>query len=110
MWVFINSTWQVIFPNAASGILWAGYNLAILNMVMVMAPPERRARYAAAFQTVTFAGAFAGPLLGGGIISLIGFKAVFAFSAIGRFAGTLIIWRLVSADPRGAAEASGKVT
>ena len=40
MWVFIDATWQVIFPNAASGILWAGYNLAILNMVMVMAPPE----------------------------------------------------------------------
>jgi MFS family permease len=105
MWVIIDAPWQVIFPNASSGVLWAGYNLALLNMVMVMAPPERRARYAAAFQTVTFAGAFAGPLLGGGIISLIGFKAVFAFSAIGRLAGTLIIWRLVSAEPRGDAVA-----
>jgi MFS family permease len=106
MWIFIDAPWQVVFPNGAGGILWAGYNLAILNMVMVMAPPERRARYAAAFQTVTFAAAFAGPLLGGAIISAIGFKAVFAFSAAGRLAGTVIVLRFVGAGGEGAGAAS----
>ena len=97
-WLFVSEPWQVIPINAAAGILWAGNGIATLNMVMVMAPAEKRARYAAAFQTVTFAGAFAGPLIGGQIITLLGFNAVFGFSAIGRMAGTLIIWRFVRAS------------
>ncbi|HYM16898.1 MAG TPA: MFS transporter [Dehalococcoidia bacterium] len=103
MWVFINAPWQVIFPNGFSGVLWAGYNLAVLNMVMVMAPPARRARYAAAFQTVVFASAFVGPLVGSLIIAQISFRAVFAFSAVGRMVGTLIVLRLVQPEGRPAA-------
>jgi len=105
-WIVVSEPWHVVFINAPAGVLWAGYQLAMLNMVMVMAPPEKRARYAAAFQTVTFAGAFAGPLIGGQIISLIGFKAVFAFSAIGRMTGTLIILRFVHAGGRGTPDAT----
>lgn len=100
-WFFVSEPWQVIPINAAAGILWAGNGIATLNMVMVMAPQEKRARYAAAFQAVTFAGAFAGPLLGGQIIGFIGFKAVFGFSAIGRMAGTLILLRFVHTGARG---------
>jgi MFS family permease len=69
----------------------------MLNMVMIMAPPEKRARYAAAFQTVTFAGAFAGPLIGGQIIAMVGYKALFVFSGAGRMVGTLVILRFVHA-------------
>ena len=98
-WMAVNAPWQVIFINTFGGVIWAGYQLAMLNMVMVMSPPQRRARYAAAFQTVVFASAFVGPLLGGQIISLVGFRTVFAFSAIGRMAGTLIIMRLVRTEP-----------
>jgi MFS family permease len=94
----VNAPWQVIFINTFGGVIWAGYQLAMLNMVMVMSPPERRARYAAAFQTVVFASAFLGPLLGGQIIAQVGFRTVFAFSAIGRMAGTLIIMRFVRAE------------
>lgn len=101
-WLFVDAPWQVTFINAPGGVIWAGYQLAMLNMVMIMAPPEKRARYAAAYQTVTFAGAFAGPLLGGQIISALGFKAVFAFSAIGRMAGTLVILRFVHTGDGGA--------
>jgi MFS family permease len=104
-WLVVGEPWHVVFINAPGGIIWAGYQLATLNMVLVMSPPERRARYAAAFQTVVFAAAFVGPLLGGQIISLIGFKAVFIFSAAGRMAGTLMVLRFVRAGgPHRAAE------
>ncbi|MHB8377878.1 MAG: MFS transporter [Dehalococcoidia bacterium] len=96
-WVFVTAPWQVIFINSAAGVLWAGYQLATLNMMIVIAPPEQRARYAAASQTVVFAAAFAGPLLGGQIISMVGYHAVFGFSAVGRMAGTLIVLRFVTA-------------
>ena len=96
-WLFVTAAWQVIFINAVSGVLWAGYNLANGNMVMVMAPPGRRARYAAASQTVTYAAAFAGPLLGGLVIALMGFHAVFALSAAGRLVAALVLLRFVHA-------------
>jgi predicted MFS family arabinose efflux permease len=97
-WLAVSRPWHVIPINIAAGVLWAGYQLAMLNMVMIMAPPEKRARYAAAFQTVTFAGAFAGPLIGGQIIAVIGYRALFVFSGIGRMAGTLVILRFVHTD------------
>ena len=96
-WVFVTAPWQVIFINTAAGVLWAGYQLATLNMMIVIAPPDQRARYAATSQTVVFAAAFAGPLLGGQIIGMFGYRAVFGFSAVGRMAGTLIVLRFVTA-------------
>ena len=98
-WLLVTAAWQVIFINAVSGVLWAGYNLSLSNMVMVMSPPERRARYAAAFQTVTMAACFVGPILGGYMIDAMGFHAVFLFSAVGRLAAALILLRYVTAHP-----------
>ena len=95
-WLVVTEPWHIVPINVAGGVMWAGYQLALLNMTMVMAPPESRARYAAAFHMVLFASAFAGPLLGGALIGAIGYKFVFGFSAIGRLAGTLVVWRFVS--------------
>jgi len=94
-WVVVTAPWQVIFINGFGGVLWAGYNLALSNTVMVMSPPEKRARYAAAFQTVMFGAAFAGPMLGGYVIDATGFRSVFVLSAVGRFAAALILLRFV---------------
>lgn len=99
-WIFVTAPWQVIFINAFGGLIWAGYQLGMMNMVMVMAPPERRPRYSAAFQTVVFASAFVGPLLGGQVIAGLGFRAVFILSAVGRLAGTLVMLRFVRETPR----------
>jgi MFS family permease len=96
-WTFVNAPWQVIFINGFGGAMWAGYNLALSNMVMVMSPAEKRARYAAAFQTVMFGAAFVGPVLGGYIIDAVGFHAVFLLSATGRLAAALVLLKFVSA-------------
>ncbi|HEX5473592.1 MAG TPA: MFS transporter, partial [Vicinamibacterales bacterium] len=108
-WIFVTAAWQVIFINAASGVLWAGYNLSLANMVMVMSPPEKRARYAAAFSTVTMAASFVGPILGGYMIDAVGFHAVFGFSAIGRMAAALILLRYVTAHPHDEREAARRL-
>ena len=97
-WLVITEPWQVIPVNIIGGLLWAAYSLALLNMTMVMAPAESRARYAAAFHMVLFAASFAGPLLGGVMIDEFGYKSIFAFSSVGRLAGTLVIWRFVSSS------------
>ena len=94
-WLFVDAPWHVIFLNTYGGIVWAGYNLAALNMLLLISPKDRRPRYAAAYQTVVFAAAFSGPLIGGQMIHHLGFKAVFVFSAVGRFLGTIFVARFV---------------
>ncbi|HEY7802207.1 MAG TPA: MFS transporter, partial [Dehalococcoidia bacterium] len=96
-WTFVTAPWQVIFINGFGGAMWAGYNLALSNMVMVMSPSEKRARYAAAFQTVMFGAAFVGPVLGGYVIDAMGFHAVFLLSAGGRLIAALVLLKFVSA-------------
>jgi MFS family permease len=98
-WVFVTAPWQVIFINATAGALWAGYHLATTNLVMIMSAPEKRARYAAAFQTVTWAAQFVAPMLGGALIGLAGFHAVFLLSAGGRLISTLMMMRYVRETP-----------
>ncbi len=102
-WLAVTAPWQVIFINVFGGVIWAGYQLAALNMLMAMSPLERRARYSAAFHAVIFAAAFVGPLIGGEMIDSIGFKALFVFSAAGRIAGTLIMARFIPKDAETAA-------
>jgi MFS family permease len=92
-WVFVTAPWQVVFINVLGGALWAGYHLATTNLVMIMCAPEKRARYAATFQTVTWAAQFVAPLLGGVMIGMLGFHAVFLFSAGGRLLSTLMMMR-----------------
>lgn len=94
-WLIVTEPWHVLFINAYGGVVWAGYQLAALNMVMIMSPPAKRPRYSAAFHAVVFASAFVGPIIGGQIIDSGGFKALFVFSSVGRFAGTLIMMRFV---------------
>jgi MFS family permease len=94
-WLFVGEPWHVIFLNAYGGVVWAGYNLAALNMLLVVSPRDRRPRYAAAYQTVVFAAAFTGPLIGGQIITHLGFKTLFVFSAVGRWLGTGVVARFV---------------
>jgi MFS family permease len=98
-WVFVTAPWQVIFINGVAGALWAGYHLATTNLVMIMCEPAKRARYAAAFQTVTWGSQFVAPLLGGAMIGVMGFHAVFIVSAAGRLISTLMMMRYVREEP-----------
>jgi len=98
-WLVVDAPWQIILINAPGGVFWAGYQLAVLNLTLVISTPEQRPRYAAAYHGVAFAAAFAGPLLGGALIELAGYKLVFALSAVGRLAGTLIMARFVRVRP-----------
>ena len=92
-WVFINAPWQVSLINAASGILWTGYNLANFNLLLEMAPDDARADAAAFYQFVVMASAVVGPLLGGYLADIAGYKLVFGISAAGRWLGVLaFLW------------------
>jgi MFS family permease len=94
-WILVTSPGQVVFINAASGILWAGYNLASFNILLKLTPDDRRPEATAFYQTLVTASAVIGPLVGGALADSVGYKAVFAVSGAGRFLGTLLFIALV---------------
>jgi MFS family permease len=94
-WILVSSPGQVVFINMASGLLWAGYNLATFNILLKITPDDRRPEATALYQTLVTASAVLGPLIGGALADTIGYKAVFVASGAGRFLGTLLFIALV---------------
>ncbi len=86
-WMFISAPWQVGFINLFAGFLWAGYNLANFNLLLELTPDEQRPRAVALYQTAVFSSAVIGPLLGGYLADVAGFKLIFGLSCAGRFLG-----------------------
>ena len=91
-WIFITAPYQVGFINALGGFVWAGYNLATFNLLLILTPDEQRPRAVALYQTAVFVSAVVGPLLGGYLADAVSFQLLFGLSALGRFAGMVIFY------------------
>jgi MFS family permease len=98
-WIAATAPWHVIFINAAGGALWAGYNLAVFNLLLFISPSEKRAFYSAVYQSMVFTSAFAGPLLGGFLGEMYGLPLLFAISSGGRLTAGLLFLALVRERP-----------
>jgi len=85
--LLVTAPWQVTFINATGGLLWAGYNLANFNLLLELTPDEQRPRAVALFQTIVFASAVCGPMLGGYLADLVSYRLIFILSGIGRLVG-----------------------
>jgi MFS family permease len=94
-WVFVQAPWQVIFINLLGGFLWAGYNLASLNLLLVISPDQKRPTYAAAYQSAVYLSAFLGPLIGGFLVQAYGYRLIFGLSGTFRLISTLLFIRSV---------------
>ena len=89
-WVLARAPWHVYIINTASGVLWAGYNLASFNMLLELSPLEEREAAVALYQSAVSASAVLGPLVGGLLIATVGYHAAFIVSGVGRFAGSIL--------------------
>jgi MFS family permease len=89
-WVLARTSWHVYVINTASGILWAGYNLASFNMLLEMSPQEDRESGVALYQSVVAGSAVLGPLVGGLLIASVSYHAAFIVSGVGRFIGSIL--------------------
>jgi MFS family permease len=93
MWIFVTEPWQVILINLPAGIFWTGFNLTTFNLLLELAPAEARADATAFYQFMVIGAAVLGPLIGGYLADLYGFKAAFGVSAAGRLLGALaFLW------------------
>lgn len=98
-WLLLTDARQVGIINSFSGFLWAGYNLANFNLLLLLTPDSQRPRAVALYQTAVFSSAVIGPLLGGYLTDAFDFKLVLIIGGIGRFLATLIfIWYTVRAN------------
>jgi MFS family permease len=89
-WLLITQPWHVGVINTFGGFLWAGYNLANFNLLLVLTPDDQRSRAVALFQTAVFFSAVVGPLLGGYLADAVSFKLIFLLSFAGRIVGAVI--------------------
>jgi MFS family permease len=94
-WYLVDAPWQVIFINVVAGVAWAGYTLGSFNFLLIISPPQQRRYYAAAYQTLVFSSAFAGPLIGGAVAQSHSIKALFIISGAGRLAAHVLFLRFV---------------
>ena len=90
LWLFVYRPEHLYPIYVASGFLWAGYNLAAFNLLLEAAPAEDRDSAVALYSTVVAAGAVAGPLVGGALIGLMGYRMTFFMSGVGRLAAMLV--------------------
>ena len=96
LWMAATEPWHIIFINIIAGVMWAANLLATFNVVLQIAPADKRPTYTGWQQAGIFFASFLGPLIGGFLIAAIGFKLVFFLSGAGRFVATLVLWRMVS--------------
>jgi MFS family permease len=112
-WIWVTATWQVGVLEAYAGLVWAGYNLANFALLLELTPASHRPQAVALYQTVVFASAVVGPLLGGWLADAFGFHVIFGASGAGRLVGILLyvwlaVWPILGASgSRPAAAAAG---
>jgi MFS family permease len=94
-WVFITAPWQVGLINTLGGFIWAGYNLANFNMLLLLTPDKERLRMVALYQTAVFVSAFVGPLMGGYLADTFSFQLIFGLSFVGRLSAMIIFYLFV---------------
>jgi len=77
----------------AAGVVTAGFNLALFNGLLDVAPQEGRATYIAIFNTLIGATGFLAPILGVYLLDHAGLRLVFIAAAGIRIAGAILYWR-----------------
>jgi len=98
-WLFVREPWHVVPINLLAGFLWAGYLIASLNNLLILAPQDERARFSAVHQMVVMGSLAAGAAVGGWVVTEWGYLIVFMLSGIGRWLAALVLWRFTRAAP-----------
>lgn len=77
----------ILFASCFGGFFTSAYTLATFNVLLELAPPERRANYIALNAVSVNVTALLGPMLGSGLSELIGIRSALLIAAAGRFLG-----------------------
>jgi MFS family permease len=86
-WGLAGEIWHVYLLVSVGGLVWAGYNLANFNLLLELAPADARNRAVALYQAVVFTAAVIGPVAGGVLVDVVGYRPVFLATGAGRLIG-----------------------
>jgi MFS family permease len=89
--------WLLWVGQILSGIVWAGYDVAIFNVFLNLTTPEKRAVQNATYAIITSVPLIVAPILGGFIADhlvffLAGIPLVFFLSMIARLLSSFLLW------------------
>lgn len=94
-WLWVHDPWQAYLVNGLASLTWAGYNLGAFNLLLASTPDEHRPRYVAIYTTTISVVSAIGPVVGGGLLDIVGFTPVFSLSCIVRALGLIVFFALV---------------
>jgi MFS family permease len=89
-WAITTAAWQPVLINTFSGFVWAGYNIAAFNFLLVLTPSDQRERFTALYQIVIMVANTVGAATGGLLVNQFGFRTVFIISGITRTIAMII--------------------
>lgn len=90
---------QVLFLRSVQG-LFTGFSAAALALVTSIVPEAQLGYALGVYQTAMIAGNAAGPLLGGLLADLVGFRGTFGIMGILSLVSALLVWGFVSEEFR----------
>jgi MFS family permease len=90
IWLPLTSAWQLIFVTVPSGFLWAGYEIANFNLLLELADKERQTEAIASYHTLLAMANILGPLVGGQLVQVMGYRWTFALSGGGRMVAAIM--------------------
>ncbi len=92
-WSLVPNPWYLMPVEALAGFLWSGYGLSSFNLLLGLAPDDRRPRFIAIYQVSVFSAAFVGPLLGSVLANTLTLRPLLWISTVGRaIAATLFMF------------------
>jgi MFS family permease len=101
MFIFVTkeTLWLIVPAQIISGLVWAGTDLSIWNLLLDLTSRERRAIQVAEFNFLTSVPMVIAPILGGLVadnwaLGLAGIPLVFAFAVVLRGAAALLLNRI----------------
>lgn len=97
-WSLAPNPWYLMPVEALAGFLWSGYGLSSFNLLLSLAPDDRRPRFTAIYQVSVFSAAFVGPLLGSVLANALNLRPLLWISMVGRAVAAMLFMFTVRGD------------
>jgi len=93
IWVVARQPWHIVFASLPGGFLWAGFEIGAFALLLELLGEEDSTQAAAGYTALLSAASIVGPLVGGWVVSQLGYRWDMALSGILRLlAGLLFLW------------------
>jgi MFS family permease len=90
IWLPLTNPWQLLFVVLPSGFLWAGREIANFNLLLELPTKEEQTQAIATYNTLIGLANIFGPLVGGQVVEILGYKWDFVISGFGRLVAAIL--------------------